>query len=158
MSPDPSPVPDLRPARVEDLPAILRYERSSVETIEPESAQGWVGAVDRNLALWIECLPTTLVLELPEPADPEPAGYVMWLPEREAATLVSIQVGAQHRRAGLGSALLTAFERQAAADGAVVLRLGVHRRNPARALYEQAGWVETGRDGDYVLFERGFSR
>lgn len=158
MSPDPRPDPSLRPARVEDLPAVLRFERSYVETIEPESAQGWVEAVDQNLALWIECLPTTLVLELAGSDDPDPAGFVMWLPEGDSATLVSIQVGPRHRRAGLGRALLTAFEQQALAGGALVLELGVHRRNPARALYELAGWVETGRDGDYVLFERRFSR
>lgn len=144
----------LRPARVGDLPAILRYERNYVNTIEPESAANWVEAIDQNLALWIDCLPTTLMLELPGSGDPDPAGFVMWQAEGASATLVSIQVGVQHRRAGFGSALLRAFEQQASSGGALVLKLGVHRQNPARALYERAGYVATGRDGDYSLFER----
>jgi GNAT superfamily N-acetyltransferase len=144
----------LRPGRVEDLPAILRHERDYVRAIEPESADGWVEAVDRNLALWIDCLPTTVVLELPGSSDPDPAGYVMWLAEGSTATLVSIQVGAAHRRAGFGRALLRAFEQQAASSGAAMLKLGVHRQNPARALYEREGYVVAGQDGDYVLLER----
>jgi ribosomal protein S18 acetylase RimI-like enzyme len=154
MSPDPHSDFDLRPARVEDLPAILRYERDYVNAIEPESAASWIEAIDRNLTLWIECLPTTLVLEVPGSGDTDPAGFVMWLAEGASATLVSIQVGAHHRRSGFGSALLRAFEQQASSGGALVLKLGVHQRNPARALYERAGYVVTGRDGDYVLFER----
>jgi [ribosomal protein S18]-alanine N-acetyltransferase len=146
--------PVLRPARVEDLPAILRHERDYVRTVEPESAAGWGEAVDRNLALWIDCLPTTVVLELPGSGDPEPAGFVMWQPDGASATLVSIQVGARHRRTGLGSTLLRVFEERAVAGGALLLQLGVHRRNPAKALYEQAGYAATGWDGDYALFER----
>ena len=42
MSPDPHSDFDLRPARVEDLPAILRYERDYVNAIEPESAASWI--------------------------------------------------------------------------------------------------------------------
>lgn len=148
----------LRPARVEDLPAVLRYERAYVEAVEPESVAGWLGAVDRNLALWIECLPTTLVLDLPGTDGPDPAGFVMWLVEGRVATVVTIHVAVEHRRAGWGGRLLRAFEERALADGATVLRLGVHRRNPARALYEREGWVVTGEDGDYVLLERPLSR
>jgi ribosomal protein S18 acetylase RimI-like enzyme len=154
MSPDLHSDVGLRPARVEDLPAILRYERSYMKTTEPESAASWVEAIDKNLTLWIDCLPTTLMWEVPGSGDTDPAGFVMWLPEGASATLVSIQVGVQHRRAGLGSALLRAFEQQASSAGALVLKLGVHRQNPARALYERAGYVAAGRDGDYLLFER----
>jgi GNAT superfamily N-acetyltransferase len=154
MSPDVHSDFDLRPARVEDLPAILRYERDYMDTIEPESTASWIEAIDKNLTLWIECLPTTLMVELPGSGDTDPAGFVMWLAEGASATLVSIQVGVHHRRAGFGSALLRAFEQQASSEGALVLKLGVHRQNPARALYERAGYVAAGRDGDYVLFER----
>ena len=108
----------LRPARIDDLPAILRYERDYIRTIEPESAPGWTESVDQNLALWIECLPTTVVLEVPGSGDADPAGFAMWLVEDSAATLVTIQVARHHRRAGLGRRLLEAFEERAAADGA----------------------------------------
>lgn len=145
----------LRRATVDDLPAILRYERDYVLTIEPDSAAGWTEAIDRNLQLWIECLGTTVVLELPESAgDADPAGFVMWHQEGTEATVVTIQVARHHRRAGHGRTLLEAFEQRAAAGGARVLRLGVHRDNPARALYERTGYDPVGPDGDYVLFER----
>jgi len=146
--------PVLRPATIDDLPAILRYERDYVRTIEPGSADGWTESIDKNLALWIECLPTTVVLEVAGSEDADPAGFVMWVREGDAATVVTIQVARPHRRAGFGRLLLDTFEERALADGARVLKLGVHRDNPARALYERAGWDLTGTDGDYVLFER----
>jgi ribosomal protein S18 acetylase RimI-like enzyme len=146
----------LRPATIDDLPAILRYERDYVRTIEPESAAGWTESIDKNLALWIECLPTTVVLEVPGSGDADPAGFVMWLQDADSATVVTIQVARHHRRTGLDRLLLDAFEERAAAGGARVLKLGVHRDNPARALYERAGWDGAGTDGDYVLFERRF--
>lgn len=95
-----------------------------------------------------------MVLEAPGSDDADAAGFAMWLVEGSAATLVTIQVARHHRRAGLGRRLLDAFEERAAADGARVLKLGVHRDNPARALYEAAGWDVAGTDGAYVLFER----
>ena len=146
--------PVLRSATIDDLPAILRYERDYIRTIEPESAAGWAESIDRNLALWIECLPTTVVLEVPGSDDVDPAGFAMWLVEDSAATLVTIQVARHHRRAGFGRTLLRAFEERAIVEGARVLKLGVRRHNPARALYERAGWDVAGTDGDYVLFER----
>lgn len=144
----------LRPATIDDLPAILRYERDYLRTVEPESVAGWTESIDKNLQLWIECLPTTVVLEVQGSDDPDPAGLAMWVVEGEAATLVTIHVSRHHRRTGLGRVLLDAFEQQAAARGVRLLRLGVHRANPARALYEQAGYEVVGTDGDYVLFER----
>ncbi|MFD1946334.1 GNAT family N-acetyltransferase [Nocardioides aestuarii] len=144
----------LRPATTADLPTILRYERDYVRTIEPHALRGWTESIDQNLQLWIECLSTTVVLEVAGSEDADPAGLAMWLVEGEAATLVTIHVAPRHRRSGFGRLLLEAFETRAAAGGSRVLKLGVHRDNPARALYERAGYGVVGTDGDYVLFER----
>jgi len=136
----------LRPAEVGDLPFIFRQERGYMETIEPAALPGWLAALDRNLELWISCLPHTVFCV---DATGQPLGFAMWLPDGDAATLVSIQVLASHRRQGLGRLLLKAFEERVS-PGAV--NLGVHKSNPARMLYEAAGYDAAGRDGDYLLF------
>ena len=43
-------------------------------------------------------------------------------------------------------------------SGHDVLALGVHRDNPARRLYETAGFALTGEDGEYLLFRRGVAQ
>ncbi len=146
--------PRLREATRDDLPMIGRLERAYMTDIEPEALERWERAADHNLELWTGCLPRTLVLEEVGEVGPVPIAYVMWRSEGRAATLVSIQVDPSQRRRGLGRMLLAEFEQRAAADGDAVAQLGVHERNPARALYEQAGYELTGRDGDYLLYER----
>lgn len=156
--------PRLRPATVTDLPLILRAERDYISAIEPDQTASWTAAIDGNLALWIAQLDRTTILELSGHTgasaqsgyadDWMPAGFVMWMPESDAAaTLITIQVLAAYRRRGLGRLLLRVFADQARAGGARTLRLGVHEHNPARSLYEQAGYELTGRDGRYMLYE-----
>lgn len=147
-------MPRLRPAEVTDLPFILRQEREYIETIEPDAQQGWLAALDLNLADWIDSLPRTLFC-----IDPEgnPLGYAMWSVDGDTATLVSINVLGSRRREGLGRFLLEGFEQRAATDGARVVELGVHHTNEARMLYEGAGYGSTGRDGEYVMFSRVLS-
>ena len=81
-----------------------------METIEPAALPGWLAALDRNLELWISCLPHTVFCV---DANGQPLGFAMWLPDGDAATLVSIQVLGSHRRQGLGRLLLEAFEQRA---------------------------------------------
>lgn len=78
----------------------------------------------------------------------------MWSLDRDAATLVSINVLGSRRRQGLGRLLLDAFEERVRPNGARVAELGVHRTNQARLLYQCAGYETTGQDGDYVLFSK----
>lgn len=144
----------LRPAEVNDLPFILRQERGYIETIEPAALLGWQAALDRNLALWIDCLPHTVFCV---DADGQPLGFAMWLPDGGTATLVSIQVLHSHRRQGLGKLLLEAFEQRASLGGAGVAKLGVHQSNPARLLYQGEGYGTAGQDGDYLLFSKVLS-
>jgi len=129
---------------------ILRGERLYLQQIEPLSEASWTAAIDRNLELWIANLDRTTVVEL----DGEAAGYAMWMPRGGGATLVTMNVLPTHRRHGLGAYLLEWFAVDAAAAGIRRLDLGVHRDNPARRLYERAGYRLTGEEGDYLLYSR----
>jgi ribosomal protein S18 acetylase RimI-like enzyme len=143
----------LRPAVTADLPVIFRAERDYITAIEPGQEAAWTAAIDRNLELWIANLGRATMLL----AGPEIAGFVIWTPDPGycdgAATLVTIQVRPDYRRRGYGRILLGVFAAQAAAAGCRLLHLGVHAGNPARALYEQAGYQPAGRDGDYLLYD-----
>ena len=143
----------LRLATPADLPTIFRAERDYITAIESQHMTAWTAAIDRNLELWIANLGrTTVVL-----AEGAIAGFVMWQPDsayrEDAATLVTIQVLPPYRRHGYGRMLLSVFAQQAVAAGSRLLHLGVHEGNPARALYEQAGYKSAGRDGDYLLYD-----
>ncbi|MET9875272.1 GNAT family N-acetyltransferase [Actinacidiphila glaucinigra] len=155
----PGPTAVTRPARPADLPHLLRWERDYIRTVEPAAEAAWTGAIDRNLALWVEYLDRTLVLE----ADGEPGGSMMWMPTNATddaddadgtATLIGIHVVPALRRRGFGRLLLDAFAAQARAAGHATLALAVHCANPARRLYEDAGYRHTGEDGDHLLMER----
>ena len=137
-----------------DLPVIFRAERDYIKAIEPGQEAAWTEAIDRNLELWTANLSrTTMLLAGPGAA----AGFVIWMPDpayrADAATLVTIQVRPECRRRGYGRTLLGAFAEQGAEAGYRLLHLGVHQDNPARALYEQAGYQPAGSDGDYLLYD-----
>jgi ribosomal-protein-alanine N-acetyltransferase len=68
----------------------------------------------------------------------------------DEAELLTIAVLPEHRGAGLGRALLTAFEAQAARAGARIAHLEVAADNhAAHALYIRQGYAETGRRKGY---------
>ncbi|MGY1730102.1 GNAT family N-acetyltransferase [Geodermatophilus sp. SYSU D01045] len=139
-----------RPAREADLPLVEAAERAYVRDVEPAQEAAWTAALDRNRALWRANLARTTVLEV----EGEPAGFVMWTPDDGAALVVTVQVLPPFRRRGHGRRLLEACAADAAAAGLAEVRLGVHRDNPARALYETAGFAPAGEDGDYLLYRR----
>jgi ribosomal protein S18 acetylase RimI-like enzyme len=143
----------LRPAVPADLPVIFRAERDYIKAIEPDQEGEWTAAIDRNLDLWIANLDRTTMLL----AGTDIAGFVIWTPTPEyrddAATLITIQVRPAYRRRGYGRILLGVFAEQAVAAGCRLLHLGVHKDNPARALYEQAGYQPAGSDGDYLSYD-----
>ena len=136
-----------------DLPAIFRAERDYIKTVEPDQEVAWTEAIDRNLELWVTNLDRTTMLL----AGAGTAGFVIWMPDpayrADAATLVTIQVRPEYRRRGYGRALLGVFAEQGAGAGYRLLHLAVHEGNPARALYEQAGYQRAGSDGDYLLYD-----
>ena len=139
-----------RPAREDDLPLVEAAERAYIRDVEPAQEAAWTAALDRNRALWRANLARTTVIEV----DGDPAGFLVWTPDGDAALVVTVQVLAPHRRRGHGRRLLDAVDAQARAAGLREVRLGVHRDNPARALYEAAGFSAAGEDGAYLLFRR----
>lgn len=74
----------------------------------------------------------------------------------DEAELLTIAVLPEHRGTGLGQALLTAFETQAARAGARIAHLEVAADNhAARALYARQGYAETGRRKGYYRLPDG---
>ncbi|WP_165931330.1 GNAT family N-acetyltransferase [Curtobacterium sp. PhB136] len=135
-----------------DLPELLRQERAYMEEIEPESLGPWTAALDRNLALWIESLPTSGVIVDNSGAI---AGIALWNLQPAVATLITIHVAAARRRTGIGGQLLEAFVEAAGYSGAKRAALGVHEANHGAArLYLAHGFHEVGADGNYRLFEK----
>ena len=85
--------------------------------------------------------------------DGQPAGR-LYLDRRERAIcIVDIALLPEHRRAGIGSALLRELIAEANAAGKP-LTLHVEKFNPARRLYQRLGFVETGDNGVYLQMER----
>jgi [ribosomal protein S18]-alanine N-acetyltransferase len=75
------------------------------------------------------------------------------------AELLTIAVKPEHRRAGLGGALLDAFEAEAVARDASVAFLEVAADNaPAIALYLRHGYAEAGRRNGYYVAPDGTRR
>lgn len=132
-----------------DLPAIYALERQYMADIEPDDLEGWVRATDRNLRVWIENLERTVVAE----DDGQLIGYQMWTPQDGTATLITINVVAARRRRGLGRQLLDRYVHDARTAGYDTLKLGVHENNPARTLYEKAGFQQIATTGSYLLYE-----
>ncbi|MFT8243877.1 GNAT family N-acetyltransferase [Roseomonas sp. BN140053] len=80
----------------------------------------------------------------------EGAGFVLARVAAGEAEILTLAVHPDHRRAGLGGALLATAAVGAAARGAAELFLEVSERNAAaRALYAAAGCVEVGRRRRY---------
>ena len=140
----------IRPASEADLPLVEEAERAYTRDVEPGREAAWTAALDRNRALWRANLTRATVVEV----GGAPAGFVVWTPDEGAALVVTVQVLPAFRRRGLGRRLLEECARQAAATGHAEVRLGVHRDNPARALYEAAGFAPTGEDGAYLVYRR----
>lgn len=72
------------------------------------------------------------------------------------AELLTIAVHPSAQKQGLGRHILRDFETTAHARGATSAMLEVATDNsPARALYQQAGWSESGRRKDYYTRQAG---
>ena len=135
-----------------DLPQLLRFERRYMQTFEPNSLPGWTAALDRNLQLWIDCLPTSAVLVGQGEAV---LGLALWQLHAPVATLVTIHVSPEQQRRGLGGTLLDVFVAAARSAGMGRAALGVHQDNlGAESLYLRHGFRRVGVDGDYRLYEQ----
>jgi ribosomal protein S18 acetylase RimI-like enzyme len=142
-----------RPGAAHDLAFVQEAELDYIREREPDQEEAWLRAADRNRALWTANLTRTTVLEI----DGEAVGYAMWAVMDSVATVVTLHVRPAQRRRGLGRVLLDLITDDVARSGHAVLALGVHRANPARGLYESAGFTAAGTDGDYLHFRRGLA-
>jgi ribosomal-protein-alanine acetyltransferase len=130
----------LRPARLDDIPALLRLEERAF-TSDRLSRRSFTRMLTRAHA---ECV----VAE----ADGRVAGYTLVLLRRSTslARLYSIAIDPELRGRGIGRALLAAAERSAIEHDAAVLRLEVRSDNAtAIALYQAAGFRPFGRYLDF---------
>jgi ribosomal protein S18 acetylase RimI-like enzyme len=139
-----------RTASAGDLPFIHDGELAYIREREPAQEAAWLDALERNRRLWTANLERTTVLEV----GGTPVAYGMWAVLDGVATVVTLHVQPERRRHGLGAALLDRIADDVQRNGYAVLALGVHGENPARHLYESAGFTPAGEDGDYLLFRR----
>jgi ribosomal protein S18 acetylase RimI-like enzyme len=141
----------LRPAHITDLPAIYRGEQGYIQRWEPAHEAAWQRQLERHLTRWVEHFDRLTVAML----DGQLAGYSLWMPEDGAAELCTINVGEAHRRNGIGRELLQAYVAAARQAGYARLSLCVRADNPARLMYEVAGFVCVGTAANgYLRYER----
>lgn len=105
-------------------------------------------------------LPHTALLLVGEdgqaPADGTPAaGFALSKSIAGEIELLLIAVRPEHRRTGLGGALLDSLIAGAEADGAESIFLEMRENNPALALYRQRGFIPVGRRKSYYRLSDG---
>ncbi|WP_133771673.1 GNAT family N-acetyltransferase [Pseudomonas graminis] len=141
----------LRQAVVTDLPAIYRGEQSYIRSWEPEHEASWNFQFEKHLTRWVENFDRLTIAVMGD----QFAGYSLWTQEHNYAELCTINVDANCRRSGVGTALLAAYALDAKNQGFSQLRLSVRADNPARLMYERFGFVHTGTGAHgYLTYER----
>lgn len=132
--------PTLRPALASDLPFVYRGELAYIRQWEPAHEDDWYRQLERHLTRWVEHLEHLTIATL----EGQPVGYSLWMPDEGHAELCTLGVCAAFRRKGVGDALLQAYIAAARAEGFSHLTLNVRQDNPARRLYERAGFRHLG--------------
>lgn len=136
--PSPGASYTLRPATPSDYGAFYRIHKESMGPYIEATWGPWVELAQRDFfqARMDRGHIEVVVVE-------GVAGGILELDDRFGVCFVSnIQLSAACRRRGIGSAILREVLAQAGARGQAV-ELTVLRVNPARALYERLGFVET---------------
>ena len=127
----------LRPARIEDVAAVVAIERASFSDPWPDRA--FEDAVSD---------PALMFLVAVESGDV--AGYVISWYVADQGEIANIAVAPSARGRGLGAALLDAALDQGRERGAGTTFLEVRESNaPARALYASRAFIEIGRRRGY---------
>ena len=86
--------------------------------------------------------------QVPEPGE-DAAGFSLSRHGFGEEELLLFAIAPEHRRKGLGKALLANFSEDARARGADRLLLEMRRGNPAEFLYRQFGFAQIGLRPDY---------
>jgi ribosomal-protein-alanine N-acetyltransferase len=128
---------------------IDRQDMPKAETLAALHATAFDGPARWSEAAFSAALTDPICFLTAEGSDP--LGFVLGRAIAGEAELLTLVVSSEHRRAGLGARLLAAFEAEAARRGTGSAFLEVSADNePARRLYERAGWrVVGGRKGYY---------
>jgi ribosomal-protein-alanine N-acetyltransferase len=143
--------PVLRQAVITDLPAIYRGEEAYIRQWEPQHEAAWRSQIERHLTSWVDNFERLTVAVFED----QFAGYSLWAHAANCAELYTIHVANPLRRNGIGSALFEAFVTAASGQGFTRLRLSVRPDNPARGIYERAGFQCTGTAANgYLTYER----
>lgn len=141
----------LRQAHITDLPVVYRGEEDYIRCWEPEHESAWRADLERHLTRWVENFDRLTVALI----DDQFAGYSLWMPEQSNAELCTVHVAHNFRRSGVGMALLEAYATDALQHGFWQLQLSVRADNPAKRMYEKAGFLCIGVDAhDYLRYER----
>lgn len=139
----------VRKAQATDLPMVYKGELNYIQTIEPEHEQRWKDAMHGHLRQWTAALERMFVVE----QDGVAVGYCFWEVMDGAACLASIYVVSELRQRGLGRLLLDQYVSDARERGFTKLTLNVFRGNPAKFLYESAGFQCTKEGEEYLDYE-----
>lgn len=131
----------VRPARPDDLPALLRLERAGFD--DP-----WSHRLLRDELAHPRSV--VLVAADRDGAGGEPAGYAAWRTAAGEAELLRLAVDRRWRRMGVAAALLAAGDRALHEAGCDRCYLEVRDDNDAAiALYERLGFHRIGRRRGY---------
>ncbi|OBY90613.1 acetyltransferase [Pseudomonas sp. AU11447] len=131
-----------RPARITDVPYVQRGEEAYIREWEPAHEARWREGFDRHLARWLDHFERLTIAEHAG----ESVGYSFWMPEDGSAELCTLGVSTAWRGRGVGAALLQRYIEDARQEGYTRLKLSVRPDNPARRLYERAGFQPRGCD------------
>lgn len=131
---------EIRNARITDLPFVYRGEEAYIRRWEPTHETHWREQLERHLSRWVENVERLFIATL----DGQPVGYCLWMAEGDAAELCTLHVIEAQRGQGIGQALLDAYLSDARRHGFTRLTLGVRSDNPAKRLYERAGFTQVG--------------
>ncbi|HTJ93574.1 MAG TPA: GNAT family N-acetyltransferase [Pararobbsia sp.] len=140
--------PIIRRAQPTDLPTVYLGELDYIRHVEPENEARWKDAIRWHLQQWTQNLERMFIAE----RGSEKIGYCFWEAHGDAAVLASIFVLPHLRRSGLGRRLLDRYIEDAHEQGFGNLTLGVKPDNPARHLYEKAGFLFTHEERGYHHF------
>lgn len=142
--------PVLRPAQVTDIAAIYRGELGYIRQWEPQHEHAWQMAAEQNLVQWVENFERLTVACLED----QLVGYSLWRDEQGHAQLCTLHVFEAFRRRGIGRVLVAAYIESAWRAGFETLSLDVRADNPARLLYERAGFGQVGANArGYLRYE-----